>query len=435
MKYKRKIIINFLLLLVFVGFTVRQMAYLDIGISPQQILESGLPKEQKSTPKEHNLGSIRVLLKSNGYAGVTHEKVKVKAKGGLAIQSASGTQNIKGGKTVSFMPDDKRFEGGSIRIMSQKTGVPIQITTLKRGYGTPRYEGILELYTTAEGIVVVNELKVEQYLERVVPSEMPATYELEALKAQAVCARNYAYNQKKNYGYPQYKAHVDDSTAYQVYNNSAVNTRTKQAVRETKGQLLVDGKKIVTTYYYSTSSGKSTDVKAWGTKKTKANQYLTGISICDERGVDYEKDLPWYRWWIEVPQKEMKELLELNAKSEIGVLQDIFVSKYGAGGVALELLIKGSKKELTIKTEYEIRSILGSSRYTIHRQDGSKVEGSNLLPSAFITIRKKGGIYRIAGGGYGHGIGLSQNGANEMAKTGKTYEEILKFFYTGTKLQ
>lgn len=435
MREKRKIVVESLLLLIFICVTVRQAVALHRGQSSQQILESGLPKAQEIAKKERDLGSIRVLLKSNGYAGITHEKISVKAKGGLCIQYASKKQNIKGGKTVTFMPDDKRFREGTIRITAKRTGDLIQITTLKRGYGNPTYQGMLELYTTAEGIAVVNELKVEQYLEGVVPSEMPASYELEALKAQAVCARNYAYNQKKKYGYPQYKANVDDGTAYQVYNNSKGNERTKQAVTRTKGQLLTDGKKIVTTYYYSTSCGNSTDVKAWGTKKTKENQYLAGVSICNEKGIDYEKEMPWYRWWIEVPQKEMEAFLELNAKTELGTLQNVSVSKYGAGGVALELLIKGSKRQLTIKTEYEIRKLLGSNRYTIHRQDGSKVQGSNLLPSAFFTIQKKGGTYRIDGGGYGHGIGMSQNGANEMAKTGKTYEEILKFFYTGTKLQ
>ena len=64
-------------------------------------------------------------------------------------------------------------------------------------------------------IVVVNELPIETYLCRVVPSEMPASYELEALKAQAVCARSYAYRQMESYGYPEYEAHVNDSTDYQ----------------------------------------------------------------------------------------------------------------------------------------------------------------------------------------------------------------------------
>lgn len=435
MRYKRKILVESLLLLLFVSITVRRAEALNIGQSSQQILESGLPNEQEIVEKGQNLGSIRVLLKSNGYAGITHEKVEVKAKQGLILQYLAGTQKVKGKKTVTFLPDDQRFQKGTIRIRPKKAGDSIQITTLKRGYGIPEYDGVLELYTTAEGIVIVNELEVEQYLKKVVPSEMPSSYALEALKAQAVCARNYAYNQKKKYGYPQYRAHVDDSTAYQVYNNSKGNVRSSKAVEETKGKLLTDGKKIVTTYYYSTSCGNSTDVKAWGTKRTKENNYLTGISICDETGKDYEKELPWYRWWIEVPQKEMEELLELNAKTELGTLQEMTVSKYGAGGVALELFIKGSQRQLVIKTEYQIRSILGSKCYTIQRQDGSKVQGGSLLPSAFLTIKKQGENYRIDGGGYGHGIGMSQNGANEMAKKGKNYEEILKFFYTGTKLQ
>ena len=68
---------------------------------------------------------------------------------------------------------------------------------------------------------MVNELPLENYLCKVVPSEMPASYQKEALKAQAICARSYAYRQIMDYAYPEYQAHVNDSTDYQVYNNSA----------------------------------------------------------------------------------------------------------------------------------------------------------------------------------------------------------------------
>ena len=69
------------------------------------------------------------------------------------------------------------------------------------------------------------------------------------------------------------------------------------------------------------------------------------------------------------------------------------------------------------------------------RQDGVSVDSTRLLPSAFFTISKQNGNYILSGGGRGHGIGMSQNGANEMAKEGKSYKEILTFFYTGTKVE
>ena len=95
----------------------------------------------------------------------------------------------------------------------------------------------------------------------------------------------------------------------------------------------------------------------------------------------------------------------------------------------------GTAKTITIDTENKIRSALGGSGYQITKQDGTVIESTRLLPSAFFTVAKNGENYIIKGGGYGHGIGMSQNGANEMAKAGKTHVEILKFFYPGTQVK
>ena len=133
-------------------------------------------------------------------------------------------------------PDDERFAKGNLRIQA-KDGGEVTLDSIERGYGVPSYAGTLELRTTAEGLVIINELPVETYLCKVVPSEMPASYELEALKAQAVCARSYAYQQMAEYGYPEYEAHVNDSTDYQVYGNSQAQEASSQAVSETQGQV------------------------------------------------------------------------------------------------------------------------------------------------------------------------------------------------------
>ena len=144
---------------------------------------------------------------------------------------------------------------------------------------------------------------VENYLCRVVPSEMPSGYEIEALKAQAVCARSYAYRQMAEYGYPEYEAHVDDSTNYQVYGNSAPADSADLAVQETAGQVVrLDGE-IVTTYYYSTSCGKTTSMKAWGNEENDGNRYLQSVEVKDENG-DYERNLPWYRWEAKISGKD-----------------------------------------------------------------------------------------------------------------------------------
>ena len=116
------------------------------------------------------------------------------------------------------------------------------------------------------------------------------------------------------------------------------------------------------------------------------------------------------------------------------------ITERGPGGVALKMLVKGSEGEKTISGQNAIRSALGDSSLTIKRKDGKTSEGWSSLPSAFLTVEDVGkndkGItrFKIYGGGYGHGAGMSQNGAQGMAKDGMTCEEILKFFYEGVSV-
>ena len=430
-----------------------QMIYIGIGIVATAILitflihtltrqkeheqwsmESRLPNEIMWEESESN-PVMRVVIKTNGFREIAHQKLAFSAKHGLVITAGDKRLECGAGEVFTVLPDHELFQKGTLRIEGKEATDKITIKNLKRGYGTPSYRGGFELFTTAEGIVAVNELLLEEYLYAVVPSEMPASYEPEALCCQAICARSYAYCQMQTYGYPEYKAHVDDSTSYQVYGNSKEQKSTIQAVNDTAGRKLTYQGRVIKTYYYSTSCGKSTSIEAWGTKLTNKNQYLKGVAICDAEGNAYEEDLPWYRWKAVVPQKTLSDLIELNTGVEIGSLEDITITKKGTGGVALQIVAKGSTGSVTVDTENKIRSALGGSGYQIEKQDGNIIKSTKLLPSAFFTIAKKDGNYIIEGGGYGHGIGMSQNGANEMAKAGETYEEILQFFYPGTEVK
>ena len=125
----------------------------------------------------------------------------------------------------------------------------------------------------------------------------------------------------------------------------------------------------------------------------------------------------------------MSDLIGLNTGKDIGTLEKIKITERGPGDVALVMKAVGDMGSVTVKTENKIRKALGGSEYKIKRQDGSETDGRDLLPSAFFTIEKKGGNFVIKGGGFGHGIGMSQTGANEMAKKGKNYKEILSLFY------
>ena len=107
----------------------------------------------------------------------------------------------------------------------------------------------------------------------------------------------------------------------------------------------------------------------------------------------------------------------------------------------MQLLVKGTDGETTISGQNAIRSALGDSSLSINRSDGKTSEGWELLPSGFLIVEDAGtdenGVaqFRIYGGGYGHGVGMSQNGAQAMAKTGMDYEEILNYFYDGVTIE
>ncbi len=399
----------------------------------EKLERAGEKKGTKSQTTEEAGGEnpdIRVLLMTDGYQNETHPKAVLSSDSGLVV--SFGEQEEETTEKLTVEPDDQRFQEGVIRIKAKEGRVTVE--TLNRGYGMPSYEGVIELRTTAEGLVLINELPVETYLCGVVPSEMPASYELEALKAQAVCARSYAYRQMESYGYPEYEAHVNDSTAYQVYGNSAPADSTREAVEATAGETVRYQGKVVTTYYYSTSCGRTTNVEAWGTTPSEANGYLQSVEVCGDHG-DYEKDLPWYRWKATVSAETLSNLIGLNTGTDIGTASEIKVTKRGPGEVALAIQAVGSKGSVTVETENKIRRALGGEGYEIEKQDGSVAASAELLPSAFFTIESFGDTFVIQGGGYGHGIGMSQNGANEMAKQGMDYREILCLFYQNVTIE
>ena len=382
-------------------------------VQRQEEWESVIPRK-----KEKTIGTeIRVVLMTDNFEDTTHSEIRVSSEQGLVLFYGNESEHVNAGEIVQINAMDARFANGNIRIVPKEENGTLTLQHMRRSYGVPSYYGELELFKDEERIAIVNQLPLETYLKFVVPSEMPSSYEMEALKAQAICARTYAYAKLQTEAYPQYKAHVDDSTSFQVYGNIENNPRTDRAVNETAAEYVWDGEKVANTYFFSTSCGNT-----------------TSVAVVNEIGEAYERDLPWYRWNVTVSKVEMERILEEYSRKEIGTLQELIISEIGEGGIVHRIKAIGNEGEIEVTTENKIRRALADKSLSIHRQDGSIVACANLLPSAFFTIETDADIYRISGGGYGHGTGMSQNGANEMAKQGKTYTEILQFFYPDTKV-
>ena len=332
--------------------------------------ESRLDVPDGKLPEPTSGSSIRVLLMTTGYSGEIHSEVRVSSDAGLRVSCGGESIEWNRADTYQILPDDARFQKGNIRVEPLEEGGQMRLESIERGCGTPSYAGTLELRAVSGGMAVINELPVETYLCGVVPSEMPASYELEALKAQAVCARSYAFRQMTSYGYPEYEAHVNDSTDFQVYNNSERQENSTRAVAETEGQVVRYKGEIATTYYYSTSCGRTTSLEAWGTDPGGGGGYLQSVEVCGEQG-DYEKDLPWYRWTAQVPVQTLSALVSVNTGVQVGTLSSVEVTKRGPGDVALQIVASGDAGSVTVDTENKIRRALGGSVYTITKNDGS----------------------------------------------------------------
>ncbi|MDO5348299.1 MAG: SpoIID/LytB domain-containing protein [Lachnospiraceae bacterium] len=400
---------------------------------------------------------IRVLLMNDGFQSVFHSQVTVTLLCDGVLSYGEETEKqvpVKAGEALTIAPGDECLQEGRAVLTPSAGNDGIRIDSLTRSQGVPVYDGILEIRQEGDRLVLVNDLLLEDYLKKVVPSEMPASYEMEALKAQAVCARTYAYRQIMGNSYSQYGAHVDDSTNYQVYNNVAVSSSTSQAVDETCGKLLFYGDTPVDAYYYSTSCGHGTDGSVWG-GTGEATPYLKAVELRDRRQCldltsnsafaefiknydipAYDASYPMYRW------KALYKGTTLGNQLGLGQVDSVTITERGAGGVAKKMVVtdvNGNTK--TCSSQMEIRRALGSADLEIERKDGKTISGMSLLPSAFIAIQEVGTardgskLFQIWGGGFGHGAGMSQNGAQGMAKEGKSYQDILNFFYEGTEIR
>jgi len=414
--------------------------------------------------QEKDMDKIRVLLQTANYGGQFHDKINIVCDSDIdMIKTKDGNvekqETISANNSIEFTSNDLK-DSERIRLVPKTLSAKFYGQNLNRSCGVPVYGGAMEITKTEEGLILINEILLEEYLYGVVPAEMPSSYHNEALKAQAICARTYAYNNMLSPGLAQYGAHVDDSTSFQVYQNISPTLNTTNAVKETKGQILSYHDTPVSTYYYSTSCGVGTDMTAWNeesqvpylksknisanakdmqlTEEEKFRQFIMQIYTDD-----FESKEGWYRWKYQNADLDVSALEDkLNDIDDIslGKIKDIRITKRAPGGVATELIIEGKKNTITVSGELNIRKALCDGITKVEKHTGEMVEMKSLLPSAYfmIELKKEGKYvtgYTLYGGGYGHGIGMSQNGAQQMALYGMPASDILQFFYEGSTIE
>lgn len=320
-----------------------------------------------------------------------------------------------------------------------------------------RGEIIFKRYQDSD-MTVINYLTLQEYLYGVLPKEMSGDWPLEALKAQAVAARNYAVaniHKHSNYGFD-----LCGTIHCQVYGGYDVEKpRSNMAVDATDGKLLTYKGKIISAFFHSNSGGYTED-----------SENVWSLSIPYIRGVkdDFSLGAPNSNWTQIYSPYEIAQVLSLKGIN-IGEIYNIYPEKHSKNGRVLSLKIKGTLDEITLEKE-ETRKIFGynnikSMNFKVNTDIDVYIKSSNgesiqkplnnmhilkgknsikiLSNNKYniyngyksVQIHGKPSKYIFNGRGWGHGLGMSQWGAKKMAELGYTYQEILQHYYTGTKLE
>ena len=369
------------------------------------------------------------------------------------------------------------------------SGVTIGVNFHWERKETQTFLGTLRFVVESDKIVAINELPVEKYLESVISSEMSATSSLELLKAHAVISRSWLLAQMKKrrevaesgnnfFSFTKKEDTLirwydrDDHTLFDVcaddhcqrYQGITKETspHVAEAIRQTKGQILMDGEEICDARFSKCCGGITEEFQyCWeDTPKT----YLTAVrdialgvehtlpnltneeeaekwirfnppafcntqdkKILSEVLNDYDQEtVNFYRWKETLSQEKLQQLIADKLKMDLGAILDMKAVERGKSGRISKLQIIGTEKTFTIGKELEIRRTLSDS---------------HLLSSAFVVDKydkDEQGVpqrFELIGAGWGHGVGLCQIGAAVMGEQGYHYDAILLHYYQGAEIK
>ena len=369
-------------------------------------------------------------------------------------------------------PDRKRIHildgitGKIILMMNSEEKVKVMPGEASGKVGTVQYKGkkyrgsMIMQSLAGSNITLINELPFDQYLYSVIPSEMPAAWHLEALKAQAVAARSYALvtiGRHTDQGFDL--CSTEHCQAYKGLEQEKESST--QAVNATKGKILLYNGKPISAFFHSSSGGHTEDSEnVWGTK----TDYIRGVED------KYCLGSPHDNWTIELDKAEIKKKLS-ESGIDLGDITDIRILDVSSYGRVTKLEIKGTKAARVFEKE-KIRNIIGtrtmksiwynletdadifvkgtlsgnvdpgrtSDMYIVSASGKTKIYS----PSNRVSVKGMNGVkeynvipvtYTFNGKGFGHGLGMSQYGAKGMAEAGYNYKEILEHYYKGAIVQ
>lgn len=260
------------------------------------------------------------------------------------------------------------------------------------------YRGRTQLKQGGSGILAINHVDLEQYLYSVVGAEAIPSWPLEALKAQAVAARTYALKKRAENASKPYD--LDTTTASQVYKglNSEYST-THAAVDGTASQVMTYNGNVILAVFHSSSGGHTENVEdVW----SQTLPYLRGVE-------DYDQSAPVYQWGKNISAQQLGQLI-----GGVGTVQQMVAQRATPQGRVITMKVVGDRGTKNISGE-QLRNLLD-------------------LRSTLISATVQDGNVYIYGKGFGHGVGMSQWGANGLAAQGINYQQILGHYYRNASI-
>ncbi|MFD1737327.1 SpoIID/LytB domain-containing protein [Bacillus salitolerans] len=307
------------------------------------------------------------------------------------------------------------------------------------------YLGAIEFKIEQDHIRPINQLPLEDYLKGVVPFEVYPSWGIETLKAQAIAARTYAVTQLKQ--------NIDDTIQFQVYGGFDWKPNTSKAVDETKGEIITYHNKPIEAFYSASNGGKTeSNAHVWGGKSisyypikddpydpTHPWEFVLHKHQLDLESINWDHQQMWES--LQEKDKQITTTMKrwLNKNGYVGEIKIISIPTFTVSDNRLNSK-RATHGSLTI--EFLQQLIEGTVLYnqlTLHNVKLNKIRpiiGGTVFKSYFIeSLSETNGVYTMNGNGYGHGVGMSQWGANTMGLKGKPYKDILQFYFPGTEIK
>lgn len=337
----------------------------------------------------------------------------------VTIMPAEGkaTAQTESSKTIALAANTAaaiRWQAGAFLVGREKLRGDV-LTIRPSGAGElaldgRRYRGALELRHKGGGLTAVNIVPVDDYLRSVVPEEMPVDWPAEAIKAQSVAARSFALASRGRHASEGYD--LCTTTHCQLYTGTAAEkSASNAAIKATRGEVLTYGGKPIEALFHTDSGGMTENSEAvWGSHVP----YLRAAKDTPA------KTMPWTKT---ISRADLERKLAAKGH-DIGKVRSIALSPLAIGRAAKDRTASGRVKTMTVKGTKGTVTLSGTTWRSLLG-----------LKSTLFDAKLTKDAVTFTGYGSGHGLGISQWGAERMAAKGASYAEILHHYYTGTTLQ